>query len=127
MRVTDSMMYTQAIANIDQAQSQVQNFTQQSSTGIAVTSPWDNPAAAGLAVTYQITGAKFGAISQATTQAANELSSADDSLNTIGNSITQAISLATELGSGINTPAQQTAAVQEVNGIQSEIVSALNV
>ena len=126
MRVTDSMMYTEAITNIDQEQSTVQSLTQQSSTGIAVNSPWDNPAAAGRAVTLQISGARFGAIANATTDAANELSSADDALNTIETSVQQAITLATELGSGVQTTSQQTAAVEQITGIQNEIVAALN-
>lgn len=126
MRVANSMLYSQAAANINQAQSQVQTLTNEASTGLAVTHPWDGPAQAGLALEYQFQGAQFSAISQGTGLANQELATADGSLTAVQNAVEQAITLAMEMGSGAITASQQTVAAQTVTGLQSTIVGALN-
>jgi flagellar hook-associated protein 3 FlgL len=126
MRVTDSMLYDQGIYNMDQAESQVQTLTSESSTGVAVTSPWDNPAAAGLAVSEAISGTQLGAIAQATTQASTELSTADASLSAVGNALQQAVTLAQEMSSGVYPASELASQTQVVTNLQNEIVGALN-
>jgi len=126
MRVTDSMLFNQTAYNVDQAQSRLQALNSQASTGVVVTHPWDNPGQAGLAVTYQVTGARFGAIAQAVSSASQELNTAAASLTTVNDALTQALGVAMQMGSDAYTPAQRTAAATEVVGIQNSIVGALN-
>jgi flagellar hook-associated protein 3 FlgL len=126
MRISDSMIYDQASYNMANAEEQVQTAAEVSSTGIQVTHPWDNPAAAGLAVVYQSSSANFAALAQSTQAASDELSSADAALNSIGNSISQAVTLSQEVGSGVFTAAQQAGTVAQITGIQNDIVQALN-
>jgi flagellar hook-associated protein 3 FlgL len=126
MRISDAMIYGQATYNMANTEEQVQNTSEIAATGIQVTHPWDNPAAAGLAVVYQGRSASFGALAQGTQAAADELSSADAALDAVGNSISSAVTLAQEVGSGVFTPAQQAGTLGQITGLQNDIVQALN-
>ncbi len=126
MRISDAMIYGQATYNMQTTEQAVQTASEISSTGIQVQHPWDDPAAAGLAVVYQGQSANFGALASATQAASDELSTADSALDSIGNSITQAVTLSQEVGSGVFTPAQQAGTIEQITGIQNDLVGALN-
>ena len=126
MRISDAMIYSQASYNMQTTEQQVQTTSEIASTGIQVTHPWDDPAAAGLAVVYQSQVASFGALASATQAAGDELATADTALDSIGTSLTQAVTLSQEVGSGVFTAAQQTATLGQITAIQNEIVAALN-
>ncbi len=126
MRISDAMIYQQASYNMATTEEQVETTSEIASTGIQVTHPWDNPAAAGLAVVYQGQSASFGALAQSSQAAASELATADGALDSIGNSISQAVTLAQEVGSPVFTAAQLTGTLAQITGIQNNIVQALN-
>jgi len=126
VRISDAMIYSQASYNMQTTEQSVQSASQVAATGIRVAHPWDDPAAAGLAVVEQGQNANFTALANATQSAANELATADGALATIGNSIQQAVTLAQEVGSGVFTAAQRAGTLAQIAGLQNDIVGALN-
>jgi flagellar hook-associated protein 3 FlgL len=126
MRVSDSMLYTQASNDINQDESQIQISSQQASSGLAVQHPWDAPAEAGLAVEFQFQQAQFTSIAQGTQLASQELSTADSSLTAVQNAVEQAVTLAQEMGSGPMTASEQSGAAQQVAALQNTVVASLN-
>jgi flagellar hook-associated protein 3 FlgL len=126
VRVSDSLIFQNATQNTQAAEQAVQSATEVASTGLAVTTPSDNPAAAGLIVNYSMQSARYTAISSATGAASSELSSASSALTSISTQLTQAQQLAEQFSSSGYSASQCASAASQVNSILAQVISDLN-
>jgi len=126
VRVSDSLIFQNATQNTQAAEQAVQAATEVSSTGLAVATPSDNPAAAGLIVNYSMQSARYTAISSAAQAASSELSSASSSLTAISTQLTQALQVAEQFSSSGNSASQCTSGAAQVNSILAQVIADLN-
>jgi flagellar hook-associated protein 3 FlgL len=126
MRVTDRLIYENASHWTNDARSRVADATTVASSGLRVQQPGDDPAAAGQITLHSQAQGRAQAIADGTQRGADELASADSALGNIANSIAQARQLAVQLSNSTYTAAQRAAAAGQIDGIYSQVVSALN-
>jgi flagellar hook-associated protein 3 FlgL len=126
MRVTDRLIYDNANRWTGDARSRVEEATTVASSGLRVQQPGDDPAAAGQLTLHAQAQARASAIATATQRGTDELNSADSALDSIATGISRARALAVQLSNATYTPAQRAAAASEIDGIFSQVVSALN-
>ena len=107
-------------------QQQANQAIQELSTGKKVNQPSDDPAAeAGLIVNNAQTSKANAYLSNISTLQ-DSLQEADSTLNSVVTSLTQAISLGTEGATGTLNQTDRNALVQQVNGIQQQILQYAN-
>jgi flagellar hook-associated protein 3 FlgL len=107
-------------------QQQANQAIQELSTGKKVNQPSDDPAAvAGLIVNNAQTSQVNAYLSNISTLQ-DSLQEADSNLNSVVTSLTQAISLGTEGANGTLNQTDRNALVQQVNGIQQQILDYAN-
>ncbi len=126
MRVTDGMMFDQAARETGSARDRFQQVTQETSSGVRVSQPGDDPASAGLIVSGTIAQGRYDAIAQTAQRASDELASADSALATVNNLFTRAQELAVQLANPVYTASQRASGASEVNGLLQQVVAALN-
>jgi flagellar hook-associated protein 3 FlgL len=126
VRVSDSLIFQNATQNTQAAEQGVQSATEVASTGLAVTKPSDNPAAAGLIVNYSMQTARYTAISSAAGAASSELSTASSALTNISTQLSQAQQLAVEFASSGNSASQCASGASQVNSILAQVIADLN-
>jgi flagellar hook-associated protein 3 FlgL len=126
MRVTDRLIYDNANRFTGEAQSRATDATAVASSGLRVTQPGDDPAAAGQITLHSQAQGRAQAIADATQAAADELGSVDTALGNISSVLSQARQLAVQLSNGTITAAQRSDGAAAVNGFLSEIVAAAN-
>jgi len=126
MRVSESLIFDTATLNTDSASQAAQQAQEIASTGVSVAQPGDNPVAAGLMVTFNMSSNRFAAISSASSAASSELGTANDALNGISSALSQAKQLAIEFGSSGYSQAQAAGAAQQVQGLFNQVISDLN-
>ena len=126
MRVTTSMMCSNAILNADTAATTYQNDEQIAETGLQVQAARDNPGAAALIVLDQGQASQFTAIGQAAGQAVTELQSASSALSTVSNVVSQARELAVQMSNSTYSASDLANAASQVQSLLATAVSALN-
>ena len=126
MRITQNLMQTQFLASLGSLESNVSQTQNQISTGLAFTTPAQNPAAAGNVNTYD----QLLSQSQQYTTNAN---SAQTNLNTENNALTQVQSqlqtlrsLALEANSGTMSQQNLAAIATQASQIQQSLIGAAN-
>ena len=127
MRITDSMIYSNAQSSVASALSKVTAATAETSSGLAVVQPGDDPAAAAGVVVHATAGAYATAVSSSATAAVGELNIADSALNTVSNAVSQASQLAVQLENSSYSAADRQNAAAQVGQIFQEVISSLNV
>ncbi len=127
MRVTDRMLYGRARIDGGAARERMDEATARVSTGLRVTGPGDDPAAAGLVVLERQRQARFDALATSAGRASDELAAADGALDTVANGLSRARELAVQLSSAPYSAADRAAGAAEVKGIISSLVGSLNV
>jgi len=126
MRVTNKMMFDVASAQIGGARDRTVKAQQEVTTGMRVVHPGDDPAAAGLMVSYQASIDRFTAIDQATSRASEEVQVADGSLQDVSTLLQRANVLAVQLGNDSNSASERAAGAQEVQDIFGQLVRVMN-
>ncbi len=117
MRVTDRMTFDQAAHGIAKARERQEEAVGRASSGLRVSHPGDDPAAAGLIASTKVNEQRQESIRETVSRASDELSSADGALDGIGQLLSRARELAVQLSNDTYSAAERAAAVDEVNGL----------
>jgi flagellar hook-associated protein 3 FlgL len=125
MRVNPNMV-PDILADLQQSQTAVNVALQEVATGKSVEVPSDNPAASADMVQNTIETANVDQYTQNVSTMLSMVQTADSSLGTVVNSLTQAISLGTEGANGTNNTANMQAIATQVQGILQSVVSQAN-
>ncbi len=126
MRISDQMMFDLATRYNGQAETQVQQAEATVSSGLRVVQPGDDPAAAGMLVTSQVTQARLAGIASTAGRAADELNAGVGALNTVSTTISQATQLAMQMSNPTYTASARASAGSQVDQYIQQIVAALN-
>jgi flagellar hook-associated protein 3 FlgL len=126
MRVTDQMMFDLAARSSGQARSRVEHGMAETSSGLRVNHPGDDPAAAGLLVQSRFLQQRFTAIADAADTASSELTVADAAAGSISNELIRAREIAMQLVNPTYSAQQRVTAAAEVDQIFTAVVSQLN-
>jgi flagellar hook-associated protein 3 FlgL len=108
-------------------QTQEQTATEQVATGRRVNMPSDDPAAAAADVENQAAQSETDQYLQNTSSLEGLFQTADSTLSSVVTSLNQAISLGVEGGSSDLSPSDLQALAQQVQGIQTQVISLANV
>ncbi len=126
MRITDSMLYTNANSSIGAARTAVSTATEQTSSGMRVVQPGDDPAATASILTDTAAGKYADAIVKSTTAAQSELAIADGALGTVTSSLATASQLAVQFANDSNNATDRANAAPNVQALIQQIIAALN-
>jgi flagellar hook-associated protein 3 FlgL len=114
------------LQDLYQSQNQEQIALEQLASGKLINMPSDNPAGAAEMVQNQAQQDQADQFLQNTSAVEGQLQTADSTLSSVVESLTQAISLGTEGANGTNSPADLQAIAQQVQGIQDQVVQLAN-
>jgi len=126
MRITDTMLYTNASTSIDLARSNVNTATEESSSGLRVTQPGDDPAAAAGVIIHSAAESFATSVQQTATAAVDELQTASGALNSVSTALTTARELAVQMSNDTYNATDRADAAAQVGQIFNEVVAALN-
>ncbi len=126
MRVTERLVFDNAIRDTSRSRESVEEALRAVSTGVRVAHPSDDPAAAGLLEASSLTRARLAAVAQGAGAAAAELQAADGALDSIGNALSRAKELAVQLGSDNYGAADRAGGAAEVKGLLALILGQAN-
>jgi flagellar hook-associated protein 3 FlgL len=125
MRVNPNPM-PDLMAALNQTELEEQQAELQISTGLSVNEPSDNPTAAALLVENNDQATLTSGYLQSISVVQGQLSTADSTLNSINTALQQALSLGVEAANGTMSPSDQAAIANQLQGIQSQIMSLAN-
>lgn len=126
MRVTDRMIFDSASVSSGRARDEVQAATNESSSGIKLTHPGDDPAAAGQLVSRQLSQSRFGAMVASADAASQSLRTADNAMQSVSDTLARARELAVQLSNDTADAGMRSAGAAEMKGLVQSMVSALN-
>jgi flagellar hook-associated protein 3 FlgL len=126
MRVTERMIFQSDQQQMAVARDQVQKAQAQVTTGQRVVQPGDDPAAAGLIVSYSVALQRQTAINQTVSNATGEAQAADSSLQSVSTLLTQASNLAVQLGNDTYSASDRAAGAQQISDIKQQVVQLMN-
>lgn len=126
MRVTDQMMFDLAARSTGLARARVEHDVAETSSGLKVVHPSDDPAVAGLLVQSRAYQERYSAIAGSADAASSELTAADAAANAIANQVTRARELAIQLANPTYSPDQRATAANEVDQIFTSLLAQLN-
>jgi flagellar hook-associated protein 3 FlgL len=118
--------YPDILAEVSLAQQQIATDEQQIATGSSVNQPSDNPAAAAVLVQNASQTSSADQFERSLGSIQGEIQSADSTLNSVTESLQQAIGLGVEGANGTNDAADREAIATQVQGIQSQLLSLAN-
>ena len=125
MRVNPNMV-PDILADLQQSQTAVNTTLQEVATGKSVNVPSDNPAAAAAMVQNTIETANVDQYTQNVSGTLSMLQTADSSIGSVVNSLTQAASLGTEGANGTTNATDLQAIATQVQGILESVVAQAN-
>ena len=125
MRVNPNMV-PDILADLQQSQAAVNTSLQEVATGKSVNVPSDNPAASAAMVQNTIETANVDQYTQNVSGTLSMLQTADSSIGSVVNSLTQALSLGTEGANGTTNSTDLQAIATQVQGILESVVSQAN-
>jgi flagellar hook-associated protein 3 FlgL len=126
VRVTDRMMFDLAARDGGAARQRVEEATSQSSSGVRVGHPGDDPGAAGLIALHRATADRLDAIRTVASRASDEVGAADTALSDLSNTLVRARELTVQLSNPGYSAAERAEGANEVRGLMSRAVAALN-
>jgi len=126
MRVTESLNQTQFLANLDSLESNISQTMNQESTGLAFSTPSQNPVAAGNVNTYNQVLAQSQQYTTNANSAQTSLNTEDSTLSQVQTQLQSLRSLALEANSGTATGEDLTAIAAQASQIQSGLVALAN-
>jgi flagellar hook-associated protein 3 FlgL len=119
--------YPDILAAIEQTQQQINTDEDQIASGKSVNVPSDNPAAAAVLVQNADQTSQADQFQRSIGSVQGEIQSANSTLNSVVESLQQAISLGVEGANGTLNEADRAAVATQVQGIQSQLLSLANV
>jgi flagellar hook-associated protein 3 FlgL len=119
-------MVPDILADLQQSQTAVNTTLQEVATGKSVNVPSDNPAAAAAMVQNTIETANVDQYTQNVSGTLSMLQTADSSIGSVVNSLTQAASLGTEGANGTTNATDLQAIATQVQGILESVVAQAN-
>src|SRR5208282_2193665 len=125
MRVNPNPM-PDLLAALNQTELEEQQAELQISTGKSVNEPSDNPTAAALLVEANDQATFTSGYLQSIGVVEGQLSTASSTLSSMNSALQQALSLGVEAGGGTLSSADQAAIANQLQGIQSQLVSLAN-
>jgi len=114
------------LAALNQVQLEEQQAALEISTGRSVNEPSDNPVAAALLVQNNDEATFNASYLQSLSTINGQLSAADSTLSSVQSALQQAISLGVEGANGTLSSSDQAAIVEQLQGIQSQLISLAN-
>lgn len=126
MRVTDRMIFDGASRSAQGARDRMNVAMQETSSGVRLVHPGDDPVAAGLAVSRRYGEERFAAIENATSRAADELAVADTALDGLGEIVSRAQELAVQMSNATYSEDDRQAAAAEAATLVDQAVALLN-
>ena len=126
MRVTDKMMFDAAALNAGKSRDRVQTATEQVSSGMRVVHPGDDPTVAAAMVRGQQTVDRMDAINQNAGRAADEVDTADSSLQSLTNVLARARELTVQMGNDTYSASDRAGAATEIDGLIRQSVTLMN-
>ncbi len=127
MRVTDAMIFQDAVTQDQAANARLAAATAQVSSGLVLQHPGDDPSGAGLVVQYQSAIQQATAIGGAAGSAADELSTASGALTGVSNALSSLSQLAVQMASGTYSASDRAGAAPQAQQLLTTIVADLNV
>ncbi|MGA2001847.1 MAG: flagellar hook-associated protein FlgL [Terriglobales bacterium] len=125
MRINPNPM-PDLLAALNQTELEAQQATLEISSGKSVNEPSDNPTAAALLVENNDEATFNSGYLQDLATINGQLSLANSTLSSVGNALQQAISLGVEAGDGTLSDSDRAAIAQQLQGIQTQIISLAN-
>ena len=119
-------IYTTLVSSVTQDQTNLNNALQQVSTGQSVNQLSDNPLAAAELVGNRTELSSNDQYLHSISYVQGALQTADSTMNSIINNLTQAISLGAEGGNGTLTDSERQAVAQQVAAIQQTVLGLAN-
>ena len=114
------------LSALEQTQQQINTDSEQISSGQSVNEPSDNPSAAALLVENANQTSEADQYLRSISSVQAEMQNADSTLNSVVTALQQAISLGTEGANGTENASDRQAIAEQVEGIQSQLVSLAN-
>ena len=126
MRITQSFLQSQFLASLNTLESNLATTQNQISTGLAFTTPAQNPAAAGTVNTYDQVLSQSQQYTTNANSAQSNLNVEDNALTQVQNQLQTLRSLALEANSGTLSPQNLSALATQVSQIQQTLVGLAN-
>ncbi len=118
--------YPDILAAVERTQQQINTDEQQIASGQSVNLPSDNPAAAAVLVQNADQTSQTDQFERSIGSIQGEMQSADSALNSVTQSLQQAITLGVEGANGTVNASDRAAIATQVQGIQSQLLSLAN-
>jgi flagellar hook-associated protein 3 FlgL len=126
VRVVPSELYTSLLANLQTDQQNVNQAVLQASSGQSVNTLSDNPMAAGQLVLNRAQIADVDQFSYSVSTVQGSMNTADSALNSVVNSLTQAVSVGTEAAGGTLSSSELQALAEQASQIEQQVVGSAN-
>jgi len=126
VRVVPSELYTNLIADLQTDRHNENQAVIEASSGQSVNTLSDNPLAAGQLVLNRAQMADVDQFSYSVSTVQGSMNAADSALNSVVNSLTQAVSVGTEAAGGTLSSAELQALGQQVSQIEQQVVGLAN-
>jgi len=127
MRVTDRMTFEGAQTRTARSREALERSSTEIATGVRVDTPWSDPGAAGFILSQTGNLERLAATRKTTEQAVQELEATDTALAAMGDALSRARELATQLANPTYSATQRAAAAQEVRGLAQSMLAQANV
>lgn len=127
MRVTDRMTFEGAQTRTARSREALERANKEIASGVRVDTPWSDPGAAGFILSQTGNLERLAATRKTTEQAVQELEAADTALASMGDALSRARELATQLSNPTYNASQRSAAAQEVRGLVQSLLAQANV
>ncbi|MBI5070231.1 MAG: flagellar biosynthesis protein FlgL [Deltaproteobacteria bacterium] len=126
MRVTDRLVFDNAILSTGKAREASEAAMRRAASGSRVDHPSDDPAAAGLMQALGFSAARLEAVSRNAGLAQSELQSADSALDQVSNALARAQQLAVQMSNSTFGAQERGFAASEVQQLVSMVIAAGN-
>jgi flagellar hook-associated protein 3 FlgL len=126
MRVTDRQLFENAAREAQSARSRLEAARRETSTGLRVEHPEDDPGAASLIAVTRPQADRERAITRAMGTAFDELGSADAALSGVGDALSRARELAVQLSNATYSANERAGAAKEVEGLLATVIGLMN-
>jgi flagellar hook-associated protein 3 FlgL len=122
-RVSDAQTFAFFVDRSNRIQASIHTLQQQIASGQRITTPEDDPLAAGITARLDGTLAALGQYGQSSKFGSDVLGAEDQTLGDAEQSMVRAEEIATQQASSLNTPEERAAAAEEVHGLLQSLTA----
>jgi flagellar hook-associated protein 3 FlgL len=126
VRISDHWIFDQAATRSGAAREKVDIAVAETSSGLRVRHPGDDPAAAGMVVQRRLAEKRWGALAEAAGRSSDELSASDNALGGIADALSRAREIAVQMSNSTYNATERAAAGQEIGGLLRTSIALLN-